>query len=111
MVDMKTVKFDNYAHLILKGDFVGVEEVEKLRELFKDLVKNHKNLVIDLDGVDYLNSTSLGALLSANSTFEKAGGKALVCNASPYIKNIFEITKLTLIFHLYDNLEDAVKAI
>jgi len=111
MVDMKTEIFDNHALLTLKGDFVGVEEVEELRSQFKKLAEDNKNLIIDLSGVSYLNSTSLGAFLSANALYEKGGGKALVCNASPYIKNIFDITKLTLIFNLYGSKEDAVKTL
>ncbi len=111
MVNMTTEKFDNYVILHLEGDFVGNEDVDKLRDMFRAISNDSNNLIIDLKNVSYLNSTSLGALLSANALFEKKGGKALVCSLSDYLKNIFSITKLTLIFTLYDNCEEAIKAL
>ena len=111
MVNMTTEIFENYVVLHLEGDFVGNEDVDKLRGMFRALSDQHNNLIIDLKNVSYLNSTSLGALLSGNAMFEKKGGKALVCNLSDYLKNIFKITKLTLIFDFYDSIEDAVKAL
>jgi anti-anti-sigma regulatory factor len=53
----------------------------------------------------------LGAFLSANALVEKGSGKMLICSASDYIANIFSITKLTLIFPLYSNLDEAVAAL
>ena len=111
MVNMTTEKFDNYVVLHLDGDFVGSDDVDKLRDMFRAISRQTKNLIIDLQGVSYLNSTSLGAFLSANAMFEKEGGKALVCNLSSYLKNIFQITKLTLIFTIYDSVDEAVKAL
>ena len=109
MVNMTKEEFDNYVVLHLEGDFVGNEDVDKLRDMFRALADKHQNLIIDLKNVSYLNSTSLGALLSGNALFEKKGGKAYVCSLNDYLKNIFQITKLTLIFKLYDSIEDAVK--
>ena len=111
MVDMTTEKFDNYVVLHLNGDFVGSDDVNKLRDMFRAISQESNNLIIDFKNVSYLNSTSLGALLSANAIFEKKGGKALVCNLSDYLKNIFNITKLTLIFTIYNSIDEAVKAL
>jgi len=111
MVKMTTEVFDNYVVLHLEGDFVGNEDVDKLRDMFRALADKHDNLIIDLKNVSYLNSTSLGALLSGNALFEKKGGKAYVCNLSDYLKNIFQITKLTLIFELYGSIQEAVDAL
>jgi anti-sigma B factor antagonist len=111
MVDMTSKNFDKYVVLYLNGDFVGSNDVDKLRDMFRAISHQTNNIIIDLQGVSYLNSTSLGAFLSANAMFEKEGGKALICNLSNYLKNIFQITKLTLIFTIYDSVEDALKAL
>ena len=105
-------EFDTFKVMNLNGDFVGVDEVNQLREVFKEIAILPKNkVIINLQNVSYLNSTALGALLSANALFEKSGGKIVICNASDYIVNIFSITKLTFIFTLYPTLEDAIKVL
>ena len=112
MQDIEIQEFDNYKVMNLNGDFVGVDEINQLRDEFKELASLPKNkIVINMKNVSYLNSTALGALLSANALFEKYGGKILICNASDYIVNIFSITKLTFIFTLYNTIEAAVAAL
>jgi len=83
-------EFDTFKVMNLNGDFVGTEEVNQLRDIFKDIAPLPKNkVIINMQNVSYLNSTALGALLSANALFEKHNGKIRICNASDYIVNIF----------------------
>ncbi len=112
MTKIEVYNYNSYKVIELAGDFVGVEEVDELRDKFKEIgAEENLNLIVDLKGVNYLNSTSLGAFLSANALLEKGNGKMLICNTSDYIANIFSITKLSLIFPLYQNLEEAIAAL
>lgn len=109
MSNIDVQEFDNFKVMNLNGDFVGVDEVNQLRDIFRELAVMEKNkMVVNLENVSYLNSTALGALLSANALYEKNNGKLLICNASEYLTNIFQITKLTFIFNLYTSLDDAI---
>lgn len=107
---MKIEKFENHSILKLEGDFVGGDEINELRETLKSFgsITPGNNLIVDLKLVSYLNSTALGVFLSANAVFEKNDGKLLLANVTEYLRNIFTITKLTLIFTLYDSIEDAL---
>jgi anti-sigma B factor antagonist len=96
----------------LKGQFVGGEETDKLRDTLKEFTEHQKNaLIINLEKVTYLNSTALGVLISAHTNFVKRGAKIGLCNISKSIENIFVITKLTLVFNIYESLEEAIKSI
>jgi anti-sigma B factor antagonist len=98
--------------LQLKGQFIGGEETDKLREALTQAAQQNKNkLIINLEKVTYLNSTALGVLISAHANFVKRGGKIILCNVSKSIENIFVITKLTLVFPICATLDDAIKAI
>lgn len=101
-----------YLLMELEGDFVGGEETDKLREELKALAQSENNkLVIDLTHVVYFASPTLGVLLSANAQFSKNKGKIALYNPSEYIENIFEITKLTIIFPICYSMDEALKAI
>jgi anti-sigma B factor antagonist len=98
--------------LHLKGQFIGGEETDKLRETMKEVSEQLKNcLIIDLEKVTYLNSTALGVFIAAHSNFVKRNGKIILCNVSKTIENIFVITKLNLVFQITETLDDAIKLI
>lgn len=96
----------------LKGQFIGGDETDELRNaLLKVADKKQNKLIIDLGKVTYLNSTALGVLISAHANFAKRQGQVILCNISKSIENIFVITKLTLVFQISETLDDAIKLI
>lgn len=93
----------------VKGSLVGGEETDELRNAVADFVEQGtKKLIIDLSKVTYLNSTAIGVLVSAHTTFSKNAGHVKVCGINKNINNIFVITKLTLVFDVSDTREEAV---
>lgn len=94
-----------------KGSLVGGEETDELRNAVADFVEQGtKNLIIDLSKVTYLNSTAIGVLVSAHTTFSKNKGHVKVCGINKNINNIFVITKLTLVFDVAETREEAIEA-
>ena len=95
-----------------KGSLVGGEETDELRTIVAQLLeKGNTKLIIDLGGVDYMNSTAIGALVSAHSSYANRSGKAILCNVNKKITNIFVVTKLSMIFQVEDTPADAEKAL
>jgi anti-sigma B factor antagonist len=65
-------------------------------------------IVVDLDGVDFLDSTGLGVLVGALKRVRSNDGElSLVCT-QPRIRKVFEVTGLTKVFALYDSVDEAV---
>jgi anti-sigma B factor antagonist len=92
-----------------KGNFVGGDETDELRDTIKQYSeKNNLKLVIDLGGVLYLNSTALGVLISAHANYAKRSGKIVLCQLNKNLENLFVITKLSLIFDAYTNKDEAI---
>ena len=97
--------------IALSGEFVGGNETDDLREaLAQESKEGEDRLLIDLAGATYLNSTALGVLIAAHTNFSKRGGKIALCNISKNIENIFVITKLTLVFSIYNTRAEALAA-
>ncbi len=103
---------ENYTLLKLEGDFNSNIENEKLLNTFRNLANDsHINVIIDLTNVVYLNSGSIGTLLSGNAILRKKNGKLAIFGASDYINNIFNITKLNLAIEIFESFDDALKYI
>lgn len=92
-----------------RGEFVGGDETEELREALTSAAGGGTTkLLVDLANVTYLNSTALGVLIAAHTNFTKRGATIGLCNVSDNIRNIFVITKLTLVFTIYDSREQGL---
>ena len=109
---IKTSSLDNGIGLIeAKGSLIGGDETLELRQAVAGfLEREYSKLIIDLAGVTYVNSTAIGVLVSAHASYSRKGWHIKLCGMNKNITNIFVITKLTLVFDVYDTREEAVKS-
>ncbi|MHB8464943.1 MAG: STAS domain-containing protein [Acidimicrobiales bacterium] len=98
------------AVLAVHGE-VDVSTAPRLRQVLVEAASSgHDNVVIDLDGVDFLDSTGLGVIVGGLKRFRTQGGDVLlVCNA-PRILRVFEITGQTKVFAIHATVDDAVQS-
>lgn len=95
--------------LELRGNYVGGEETDELRDTIKKLSdEDNLKLVMDLGEVSYLNSSALGVLIAAHANYVKRGGKIKLCQLNKNLENLFVITKLSLIFDSYPSQIEAI---
>jgi anti-sigma B factor antagonist len=109
---VKTTSLDGGIGLIeAKGSLVGGDETIELRQAVAGFVdRNYQKLIIDLSNVTYLNSTAIGVLVSAHTTYARKGWQIKLCGVNKNINNIFVITKLTLVFDVQESREEAVNS-
>jgi len=58
------------------------------------------HILLNFSNVEYLSSAALGKLITLNKKLGQAGGKLILCNISPEILEVFEITKLDKFFKI-----------
>jgi len=109
---LKTSTLDGGIGLIeVSGSLVGGDETDKMRQAVAGFVdREYSKLVIDLSNVTYLNSTAIGVLVSAQTSYARKSWQIKLCGINKNINNIFVITKLTLVFDVHDTREGAIKS-
>ena len=101
---------NGYAVLAVSGE-VDVATVPRLREQLHGLVAQGSNkIVVNLDGVDFLDSTGLGVLVGALKRVRSNDGDLFLVCTQPRIRKVFEVTGLTKVCSLFDSVDDAVAA-
>jgi anti-sigma B factor antagonist len=65
--------------------------------------ENQVNLVIDMEGVDFIDSSGLGSLVSSLRTVNKLGGDIKISALQSQVRSVFELTRLHRIFGIYDD--------
>ena len=108
----KTSTLDGGIGLIeVKGSLTGGNETDEVRRAVAGFVdRTYEKLIIDLSGVTFLNSTAIGVLVGAHTTYSKKGWHIKLCGVNKNIDSIFVITKLSLVFDVHDTRAEAVKS-
>ena len=90
---------------------VDVYTAPMLREQIRELAaKGTVHLIADLDRVDFLDSTGLGALVGGLRRLRQAGGSLALAISTPRILRIFQITGLTKALAVQTSVADAITA-
>jgi len=101
----------NAAVISFKGKLRGGPDAQK----FQDQVGNYieggkKNIIVDMENVNFVDSSGIGSIVRAFSTVKDAGGKLVLAGVSDKISGLLSITKLNSIFDQYPNIEEASKS-
>lgn len=82
----------------------------KLKELvMKMLEKKVERYIVNLQGVDYIDSSGIGALIYICSTIKKLNLKLTIANIHGSVKKVIELTKLMGYFPISASMEEALK--
>ncbi|MCF8261416.1 MAG: STAS domain-containing protein [Melioribacteraceae bacterium] len=95
----------------LKGNVMGGPDAQEFNTLLHKLLdEGKKNVVVDLAGVKFMNSSGLGMLISGFTTMKNGEGFFKLANATDKINSLLMITKLITIFEHYESVEKAVES-
>jgi anti-sigma B factor antagonist len=100
---------DGVTILALTGKLIVGDATAALKEQMKALTEQGvTKLILDLAGVDYIDSSGLGTLVYCFSTFRKQGGTLKLMNLSRRNIELMLLTKLETVFEVFDNEQAAV---
>ena len=96
-----------------EGPRLDAEAAAAFKAALLDLIEGGKgNLVVNLNGVDFIDTAGLGALLSALKRLKQSGqeGDIRLAHVKPPVEAVLEIVRLHRVFTRYTSLEEAVQS-
>ena len=82
-----------------------------LREVVTGLVENgKKRIVLNLQGVEYVDSGGLGELVRTHTTLQKEGGQLKMANVNPRVQELLKVTSLHKVFDVHKDEASAVQS-
>lgn len=97
--------------IFLNGDLDFNTSPLLRKELSKLTESVIKKLMIDLEKVNYIDSSGLATFIELFQKIKKSGGKLVLFSLKPSVRSVFEIAKLDSIFHLAESHQAAVALI
>ena len=93
----------------MKGRITLGEGSSLLRDLIREnLGKGRKKIVMNLAGVNYIDSTGLGELVSGFRLVKSEGGELKLLSLNKKVTDLLQITKLYAVFDIHTQEAQAV---
>ena len=102
-MEIREEKINDVEVLKLEGrlDASSAKDIKEKVELLTK--ENRVKLVIDMEGIDFIDSSGLGSLVSSLRSVNKLGGDIKISALKAQVRAIFELTRLHRIFGIYDD--------
>lgn len=94
---------------IVEGD-IDINTSPQVKKSFDKVLKDKSDKVlINLQKVEYVDSSGLATIVEILKNLKAYGGKLRLSNLSNKVRSLFEITKLEKLFDIADSQDEALK--
>ena len=94
------------------GSLLAEPEVSELRHAIEALInRGERRVLIDFTGATYMNSSAMGVLVSAHTSYSRREWQLKLCSLNNTINAVFVITKLNTVFDISDTREEAIRGL
>lgn len=110
-MDIRNKTYDDILVLSPEGriDHVNSEAFRNsLAPFVERCINDGKRMVLDLAGVDYISSAGLRCFMLAEKQVKAQGATIVVAAMQPVVREIFEISRFTLIFETFATVREAL---
>ncbi len=88
-----------------------LKEAEQFKLILaKDIEEGNKNIIVDLNNCEFIDSTFLGALVVSLKKTTALGGDLKLVGFQPAVHSMFELTRLHRVFEAFRTREEAIES-
>lgn len=103
----KTEPLDDGLLVEIEGDIDLSRSPELRQALLGFAGEEPQRLIVDLAGVQYMDSSGVATLVEALQHQRRHEGRMVLCGLGPKVRSIFEIARLDMVFTIVDDVEAA----
>ncbi|QGM96787.1 STAS domain-containing protein [Methylocystis parvus] len=110
-MNLSTIKQNGKMVISVKEPRVDAHNSAELKDrILKILEGGERNLVVDLEEVEFIDSSGLGALLSGYKNANLRSSGFALSGLRPRVRSMFELTRLHRVFDIYPKLQEATSS-
>ena len=100
------------SHLIVASGELDLGSTSEMSAIFTMAAAGPQEaVVLDLMGVEFIDSSALGALVAAYRALDEAGGRLSLAATQPGVRSVLRITSVDQVIDIYETTEAAEAAI
>ena len=102
----QVIEKPNFVIVEIEGSLT-IDNTVKLKEEGLRILKDYKKIIVDLSGVDFIDSSGIGAIAFLDKKFGEENGRLIVTNVPENIALVFSVTRAYEIFEFFDDVYEA----
>ncbi|MEW5872934.1 MAG: STAS domain-containing protein [Chloroflexota bacterium] len=107
-LEIQTQSLTKETTVIQPAGRMDVEAAAEVRQVILNLAElGAKSVIVDLQGVDFMDSSGLSALVTGLKALQSHGGVLRICSANAQVKTALRLTMLDRILPVYENVQAA----
>ena len=109
-LSLQNQKIDDVVVIRCQGRIVVGAEISSLQLELEKLTQLTKKVVLQLGEVSFIDSVGLGALVRQFGVLRAKGGDLKLCQVSPFLLKVLQVTNLLRILPIYASEAEAIQA-
>lgn len=94
----------------LREDALDAARVRAFKDTFTSVVGSHNKVVLDLQGVRFVDSSGMGALISCLRLLDGRGGDLRLSSLSKPVRALLELMRMHRVFNIHETPAEAARA-
>jgi len=95
---------------VLMSPSLEAANAAQFREQLAPFLDEPGDLLLDLDAVNFIDSTGLGAMISVLRVVRARGGRIRLCGLRPPVRMLLDLVRATRMFEIHGSREEALAA-
>ena len=109
-LSLQNLKIGDVVVIRCQGRIVAGAEISSLQLELETLSRVTKDVVLQLEEISFIDSAGLGALVRLFGVLRANGGDLKLCQLSPFLLQVLQVTNLLRIFPIYASETEAIQA-
>ncbi len=101
---------DDVLVVALEEKVLDARNAKAFRSEVESALNAHRQVVLDMGTLTFMDSSGLGALLSCLRQVTGHGGDMKICALTPQVRAIFQLVRMHRLFDIYNTREEAMKS-
>jgi anti-sigma B factor antagonist len=109
-MQLSTEKIGDVTVVTVNSPELDAGNAEEFRGQMDSVLQGCRKLVLDLERVQFVDSSGCGVILACLKGLAQAGGDLKLCCVNPVVRTVFDLIRLHKICEILGTRDEAVKA-
>lgn len=109
-MELLVSKVNDVTVVEVKVEFLDASNNRDFKERMSAMLPGIKNLLLNLQHIQFIDSSGLASLLTCLKQLSSTGGDLKICSVTSPVKALFDLVKMNRIVEVSRTCEDALKA-
>ena len=94
-----------------EGDSLDMRNATAFRDQIRPIISDGKHVILDLSGINFVDSTGLGAILSLMRGMAANNGTLKLACLRDQVLNMFRLVRMNMVFDIYNSVDEAIESL